>query len=232
MVAFVQKENRPNPAAFQAIGEHLWSLFDRGDVGTYLASVWKANAKTNAHDVREGIRTILDVRDPELHALPWELMVRQNVPLFASPLNPVVRGLLEPAPTAPGSGVAAAYPDGRRIEAPRPRRYGRRGDREPRGRRPSLRREIDLRVEHPHSKPELSDLIKNFKPHVLHFTGHGGEVPRPGTRLSHRSSSTTSGGTRWDWTAAEVPATLAVGAPRLAFLNACRTGAGRDDGST
>lgn len=226
MVAFVQNEDRPNAAVFQAIGEHLWSLIDQGDVGTVLASIWKAHGKTNELDPREGVRTILDVRDPNLQALPWELMVRQNRALFAWPSNPVVRGLLDPAPTAPVSGlllrvlmVIGSKPGDAAVKAEEEIENLEDAAR-------IFRREVDLRVEHPHSKAELSDLINNFKPHVLHFTGHGGEVPRPGKSPIASLVFQDGDGGIWDWTAAEVPGTLAVGAPRLAFLNACRTGAG------
>jgi len=226
MVAFVQNEDRPNAAVFQAIGEHLWSLLDQGAVATFLATTWKAHAKTNALDVREGLRTILDVRDPDLQVLPWELMLRQNVPLFASPLNPVVRGPLDPAPTAQVSGlllrvlvVIGSVPGDPAVKAEEEIQNLEDAAR-------IFRREVDLRIEYPHSLNDLSDMIRTFKPHVLHFTGHGGEVPRPGKAPIASLVFQDGAGGIWDWTAADVPATLAVGAPRLAFLNACRTGAG------
>lgn len=226
MVAFVQNQNRPDGTTFQTIGEYLWSLLNQGNIRTYLASIWRAHWRTNDLDPREGIRTILDLRDPDVQALPWELMIRQNVPLFTSKDNPVVRGPLDPDPTAPVSGlllrvlvVIGSKPGDANVKAEEEIENLEDAAR-------IFRREIDLRVEYPHSKNELSDLIKNFKPHVLHFTGHGGEVPRRGrSPIASLVFQDDSGGI-WDWTAEEVPATLAVGAPRLAFLNACRTGAG------
>jgi CHAT domain len=228
IVKFLHDQDRPNQTTFAAIGEHLWSLLDQGAVGTFFATTWKAHAKTNALDVKEGIRTILDVRDPDLQALPWELMLRQNVPLFASPQNPFVRGPLEPEPTAQVGGlvlrvlvVIGSAPGDPAVKAEEEIQNLEDAAR-------IFRREVDLRIEYPHSLNDLSDLIKTFQPHVLHFTGHGGEVPRPGKEPIASLVFHDDTGGIWDWTAAEVAATLAVGAPRLAFLNACRTGAGVD----
>ena len=228
---FLQEQERPNPATFGAIGEHLWSLLAQGAVGVWLSDTFAAHWKSNALDVKDGIRTILDIRDKTVQSLPWELTIRQNQALFASPLNPFVRGSLNPAATGPVSSlmlrvlvVVGSAPKDDHVKAEEEIENIEDAAR-------ILRREIDLRVEYPHKLDDLNDLIADFKPHVLHFIGHGGEVTLAGRQDPVASLVFQDGaGGIWDWTTDDVPTTLAVGAPRLAFLNACRTGTGVDPG--
>jgi hypothetical protein len=151
-------------------------------------------------------------------------MIRGNVPLFASPLNPMFRGPLEPAAAPKASGLVlrvlmlvGSEPGDTAVQAEQEIDALEDAVRE-------FRREIDLRIERPQSIGDLTTLMTEVQPHVLHFTGHGGEVPRVGqSAVSSLVFQDGTGGT-WDWTAEEIAGTLAAGAPRLAFLNACRSG--------
>lgn len=224
IVDFLQNQNTPS-ATFKTIGDHLWSLFAQSNAGPFLTATLKAHSRVNAGDPREGVRTILDVRPPGLQRLPWELMTAGNVPLFAAPLNPVVRGPLVPNPAPQASGLllkvlvlVGSKPNDAAVQAEEEIEALEDGVR-------PFRREIDLRVERPQSIEKLTRLLTDFTPHVLHFTGHGGEVEQVRQpTLSSLVFQDGAGGT-WDWTSAEIPGTLAAGAPRLAFLNACRSAA-------
>jgi CHAT domain-containing protein len=224
MVGYMLREDRPRPA-FQTIGDHLWSLLNAGNVGTFLASTWQKHARTHANDPKEGLAVVLDIRDEALQVLPWELMLRSNLPLFASPLNPFVRGPLDPVGAPLPSGLllrvlvlVGSAPGDPAVKAEEEIEYLEDAVR-------VLRREIDLRVERPRSSGDLATLYSDFGPHVLHFIGHGGEVQRPGGKTIASLVFEDGKGGRWDWTTADIAGTLAVGAPRLAFLNACRTAA-------
>ena len=223
IVDFLQTQEPPSPL-FRKIGEHFWSLFQTSAIGGYVDGVWATHARTNVHDVKEGVRTILDVRSRALRRLPWELLFRDNVPLFASPLNPMVRGLLEPAAAGATTGfllrvlvVVGSEPNDPAVNAEEEIEYLEDSAR-------GFRREVDLRVERPTSKDDFSRLYGEFLPHVLHFTGHGQQdTLANGDVVSTLVFSDGNGG-HWFWPESDIQATLAVGAPRLAFLNACRTG--------
>jgi hypothetical protein len=78
-------------------------------------------------------------------------------------------------------------------------------------------RTIDIEViERPLTQQVLYDRIKEFRPHVLHFIGHG---------LSDRLEFGS-----WDWQLSDLAADIGgrlldQWVPNLAFLNACRSGA-------
>lgn len=74
------------------------------------------------------------------------------------------------------------------------------------------------------SRDDLYEAIKDFRPHVLHFIGHGSNNP-PALEFSP-----SDGSPGWDWLASDIAASVGRSplndwAPNLAFLNACRTGA-------
>lgn len=220
LIDFLQTEDRPT-AFWRTAGDHLWSLFETTPVGPFIAAQWSAHAKKTIDDGKPGIRMVLDVRAPELRRVPWELMVRNRVPMFASPLNPTLRGPLAPtdAPAAQGMilkvlVVIGSKPDDDRVKAEEERDNLLDAARK-------FRRGIDLHVLSQPTEAEFFDEM-NLRPHVLHFTGHAGEFARGGPSSLIFFDKT---GRRWDWTTEEIGGTLAKGAPRLVILNACRTAA-------
>jgi hypothetical protein len=216
----LRRESSPD---FQKIGQHFWSLLHASAIGGFLESVWGTHV-TNGNDMKAGVRTILDVRPGALRRLPWELLFRNDMPLFASPLNPMVRGSLVPgaAPVATGFLLRVLVIVGSEPGDPAVRAEDEIAYLEDSVR--GFRREIDLRVERPTSRDDFVRLYGEFMPHVLHFTGHGDQVKRASGAIVPSLVFSDGNGGRWDWLATEIQATLAVGAPRLAFLNACRTG--------
>ena len=223
ILELVQTQDRPSPA-FRTIGEHLWSLIGGSAIGPSVIAQWTAHRKRRQDDANEGIRTILDVRPPELRALPWELMVQDNLPLFASPLNPVLRGPLSPAAAPPSTGrllrvlvLVGSTADQEAVKADEEVEHLEDAAR-------VFRREIDLHVERQLTRDDFARVYREFKPHVLHFTGHGDRVRQAGGPTLPSLVFQDGAGTRWDWTTQQIQGTLAVEPPRLAFLNACRTG--------
>jgi hypothetical protein len=75
------------------------------------------------------------------------------------------------------------------------------------------------------TRKELSDTVREFRPHVLHFAGHGKKTSSEQSGLSFEAPAPQGS---WVWTGERIlPDLLEWGCvPRFVFLNACRTAGG------
>ena len=77
---------------------------------------------------------------------------------------------------------------------------------------------VDVRIERPGELRELLAVYNDFLPDILHFIGHGLDVGGE-SLLEFRND----GKGAFDWKESSIRESLALGPPRVAFLNACRT---------
>ncbi|MFN0084763.1 MAG: CHAT domain-containing protein, partial [Blastocatellia bacterium] len=213
-------ETKGGSNRFREIGEHLFGLL--GPVGI----TWDEMRQSG-----EPVRALLEIHPEKLALLPWELLSRGPDRWAMDPVNTIVRarqysaGAAEPASigwplrmlVVIGAGetgeddLAVAAEEELRLieEALRP-----------------VNRTIDIEVL---SQPEQSDLIKtweDFKPHIFHFIGHGGETAAGLARLRFTLPGKNPGERRnWSWTAEDIFTELrdTQWTARLAFINACRS---------
>ena len=190
------------------IGSALWNCIAGGVAGVE----WEKTRKKTGAD--SPLRTILDLSQAteDWQALPWET-VSDNSYLTLSPHRPFVR-LRKQSIGELATGwprrilVVCGEEEGGRIrvreelEAIEDGLWQR-------------RREIILRVEDRPTEQQLSQTISEFRPHVLHFIGHG-----DGAALIINTSNL------WRLDASHIKDWLDEGvepAPQLVFLNACRS---------
>jgi KaiC/GvpD/RAD55 family RecA-like ATPase len=199
---------------FPAIGQKLFDLITQGDLAQHFQGV----------GAEEEI--ILDVEANELRSLPWELMMRQNLPLFFQTERRLYRGRLRPETNLPEFtwplrilvvvGSAPNDPDVHAedelsdlIHALIP-----------------IEAQVDLKILHNPTPVEIrkhcSGQPEAFNPHIFHFIGHGG-VDGDDACLNLYDVQTQQDQV---WTAADIQG-LFAGAwkPRLVFVNACRSSA-------
>jgi hypothetical protein len=235
-VSFVPlAEARPRLAGANAfdntlrdLGLQLHATLSQGDVGTRWQAARKAAAKQR---LTPGVhlRTWLDVQDETLARLPWELMadtvggtvaveewstlVRAGtgMPPALAETAAVLRVLFVVG-CHPREDANIAWLDEQRafLATVCPRRTT-----------------IDFEVFEAHArstgglKANLRRAIEAFRPHVLHFVGHG-RVDGGDAALELYDSVA---GQRVPWTAQEFKTALQRQPPRLVVLNACRTSA-------
>ncbi|MDA0182949.1 CHAT domain-containing protein [Solirubrobacter phytolaccae] len=188
---------------FSPIGTALGDLLLGGKVGAH----WTRLQGAGPH------RTLLQIEDPDLALLPWELIRHGQRRLFANPQAPWARAdALVPEPAeellplrllvveAPGMGLDTAA--------------------ETRGIKAALSAFDGAVDAHFLTNPSESDLRAafEFRPHVFHFSGHAGPDPDsglPGLQIADLSL-----------TSDYVVHFLSNELPRLVVLNACRTANG------
>jgi len=203
----------------EAVGEYLHRLLHRGAIG----AAWDAVAEATRP---AGLRLLLDLPD-SLASLPWELLSRglkRPATDVAAPLVRVGRGFGDasaPAPvrwplkvlvvvgSAPDDDRVAAYDEVRDVQHALRRHCG----------------QTDLEVLWHPSRRELRERFDELRPHIFHFVGHGDVRDGRGRLFLHDARS----GDQHPWTAPEIHADLAEHPPRLAILNACRSGDREDD---
>jgi hypothetical protein len=160
-----------------------------------------------------GCRTYLHFVTTDLAWIPWEV-ARLSGTLFLKGDAPIARFLSQPGrrPRQPDWQVkvlivvAAANADA--IGAPAEVRAVRRACR-------PLDRIYDVDIiQHP-TRKALFDRLKNFKPHILHFIGHGA-----GDALQISNGKNTE---RWGATQIQTDLSTDSWIPEFAYLNACRT---------
>jgi hypothetical protein len=197
-------EANPESAEFEAIGEHLAGLLFQDD----LAGMWD-----QLQDEHLPLRTFLQIEPPELRLLPWELMNRERQ-LFINPSSVLAR-------------VTELVEDRRQdlgpirllvVEGERDDDLGTRTEvRAIKYALPGFGGRIEAEFLTEPSAPYLETRYTRFRPHILHFIGHGGRQDNePALKL-------IDDGTVW-WLTRQYIQNLMRPAPRLAILNACRSG--------
>jgi hypothetical protein len=199
---------------FSRIGEYLAGLLLAGDV----EACWD----TIRRDHPDGVRTLLRIEPPELRLLPWELMDRGGDRLFVDPASPLARvqrldeddtqrlgPRLVPIRVLVVDGECDAslgtVDEVRAIKRALSRFGGR----------------VEAEFLTVPSEKILRAAYERLAPHVFHFIGHGTRAPKTkeaALRVFDRSS-----GKAWPLTS-EYVRNLLRPAPRLAVMNACRSG--------
>ncbi|HET8950020.1 MAG TPA: CHAT domain-containing protein [Solirubrobacteraceae bacterium] len=190
-------------AAFTALGDWLGGLVLRDDV----ADEWE-----RLIDANDGVRTLLDVRAKPLSLLPWELMRRDGRLLFTKSENPFARAeRLRSDDTQELVPMRVVVVEGTRDDE-----LGTRDEIDGiRAAVPAFAGRIDITVLSEPSSQELRDELERVRPHILHFAGHGMKAPgtnEPALRIGD-----------WLLKRDDIDTVLPV-LPRVAVLNACRSG--------
>lgn len=210
-------------AEFHDIGRHLFDLLHQGKVGRQLEDLRQGKGESGR------LRVLLDVREPELALLPWELMFdggalrpfQDTEDTFARVWNYDPRGqgrkaeslgwpirlLVVTGVSAEESRKIAAEQEIMRIEdALRPVKWL-----------------VDVYVCEQATVNELERVCREFRPHVFHYIGHGGVDQNDNSYIVLQNP----GGGDTTWTAAQIKSGLGAWgwAPRVAFINACRSAA-------
>ena len=168
------------------------------------------------------ISVMLDVRDRQLAALPWELSSSPPPEMRTHRLERCTGTRSVPAGSASvpwpfrilfvvGCAEAEAVRLGVDQELEKIERtfvpFG---------------RSVDLHCLLRPAKSELREYVREFHPHVLHFAGHGGVDGQNAALLFDAPAGT------WPWSSAQIASDLAGSqwTPAFVFLNACRSGFG------
>jgi hypothetical protein len=195
-------------------GQRMFDWLTHGPI----AAAWQAARVEGAH-------TLLEIADPALRDLPWELLSKGPVGYFGLPPDvarahdgPVAPDNSGPWPVRmlvlvgtiagnekPGEKPLDTASEVRRIKHGLLR----------------YRHSVDLEVEVQPTLARLQELLTQFQPHVFHFVGHSGI-----SRTSGLPALFIQGAGAWELDAQQITAsfTIAQTIPRLVFLNACHTG--------
>jgi hypothetical protein len=193
------------------------------DVGAQLYTLLTQDAALVLALQTPDQRTLLDIRAPGLQPLPWELLWRthDHSPLFGDPQRPICRGALTEGASLPALDewpLRLMLAIGSRANDPAVR-----AEQELERVMAALTPcdpDIDLLIWKRGSKASLVAEIQRFKPHILHFVGHG-QVATDGSAVLELMTDAGSQ-EKWEPTAIRndgLPPTL-----RLVVINACRSG--------
>jgi hypothetical protein len=200
-------------ADLRAAGSQMHQWLDRGVVGQQ----WTARRAA-------GELVLLDVVATDLADLPWELMVNLQGDLVFGLGVGVARfhaGVVTPNEDPPSAGwplrvwIVNAAPNDPAVQAKEEIDAIRSGTFR-------FRHTIDLKIDAPDTLIDAGAFqaaLKSFRPHILHFIGHSGLA------ASRLPALFVQAAVPWNLTAAVLRTALTNSrvAPRLAFLNACRT---------
>jgi len=158
------KHPLPRPEQ-QAIGALLTDFLRFGP----LAAAWPTVLGKNTG----GCRILLNIEAAELRTLPWELMLVNKLALAVSPLGTVCRGTLPPEVPLPFEEwpirclIVVGDPS---LDKAKPEV----GSIEHLSHQNPYRKRIDIEVLMTPTRASLQQSLRLFRPHVLHFIGHGG----------------------------------------------------------
>lgn len=197
----------------EKVGRYLFQLLSTGDVGVEWAS------QRNSHKNMK-LRCVLDIQDEELKLLPWELMALGLGRFFAETEHPFVRGSIDwTEKVVPEIWplrvliVVGCEDDDASVKAPQ----------EVESIEDVLRgqgKTIYCKVLRRPDQETLRDFIRDYRPHIFHFIGHGqGAEGGQNAYLDFRSEPP------WKCSAVGIAGIFnaAKWTPRLAFLNACHS---------
>lgn len=207
-------------ATLSAAGEYLYSLLAGSQVGTAWA---QAVTRLAGHQNGSGqLRTFFDVRPPELSALPWELMMRNNRSRpFLDNGHVCVRGSYQRA-QEPDRNVRV--PIRLLIAVGDPRDSALRAEDEVDAIYSALRHhpgEWHVEVLWGPTSEEFSSCFIDVRPHIFHFIGHS--VPSVYDNAPSLEFRPQTGEPSWDLDSDQIVNTLGGAAPRMVFLNSCRS---------
>ena len=202
----------------RAAGDYLFSLLAASQVGI----AWtEAVARLQGHQNGSGpLRTFFDVRPPELSALPWELMMRSNqTHPFLDDRHVCVRGSYQratakpvPAPVRLLVVIGDPHDSALRAEDEVDAIWA--GLRDHPG-------EWHVEVLWGPTSPEFFACFREVRPHIFHFIGHS--VPSAYGGAPSLEFRPQADGPGWELESYQIVNTLGEAAPRLVFLNSCRS---------
>ncbi|HEX5994944.1 MAG TPA: CHAT domain-containing protein [Jiangellales bacterium] len=199
-------ENRQSDE-FETIGDFLGDLILCGEVGVR----WDELRRANPGD----LRTMVQIQPPELRLFPWELMRRESM-LFVDPTEPFVRVELLGDGTEPHLGPIRALI----VEGERSDELGTRAEiRAIKRVLPEFKGQLEAEFLVEPSRDDFDKTYSRLRPDIFHFIGHAEHKSNPALRVRDRT-----GGKTW-WLRRSYIVHSMRPAPRLAILNACRSGA-------
>ena len=217
--ALLVRSQPPSPGELQRVGDYLGGLLGYGAVGEKWADL-RTRFPGESPPGSEGLGVLLDITAPELRVLPWELARIGGRLVFTDPENPCARitpQFNSDPPAEPDwwplrvTVIVGAETDDRvvKVEEELVNLYA------------ALDKvgpdvEYDV-IKQPRRGGFLIDELERLRPHVLHFIGHGESNGGTGALVMNDEDG------RWDWTADEILDTMPI-TPRIATLNACRSG--------
>lgn len=220
--AATMRDEKGQSPQFKTIGRRLTRFLTQSESGRdWLEDRVATLALADGHH-----RTILRIASPELRSLPWELMRDEwDTTFFTNPNAPVVHwSAMPPASQIPLQKwplrvlvVVGSAANDESISA----------EEEVHGLEDALRnfgRLVELNVRWRPSLEELrAEFVNDFRPHVFHFIGHGRTVG--GSTFLRFDLPAPVGGIKVDgrWDMDAIRLLVQEWAPRLVFLNACRT---------
>lgn len=202
---------------FGEIGEYLAGLLEIGDVG----GRWKTRRQKSRGNAGSKFRTVLRIEPAELRALPWELLRADHRNLFADAENPVYRGVTaaNPAPCE-SLPLRILVVIGARDDEKAKIKW----DKELEELRRTLHRDgaVDFDELIRPSRQELITLVRQFRPHVFHFIGHGEMTAANEPSLIFWDAAMAN---KRAWAIDEMiqDFTAARWTPHMLVLNACRS---------
>jgi hypothetical protein len=218
------RDNEEEPE-FVPIGEFLGSLLLPGKVGERWDELRHAHSQ-------QGLRTVLEVEPDELRPIPWELIRRNRLRLFIDQEAPWLRAHgLQPDESQELVPLRLLVVEGERDSdlCTATERDGKLGTAaELRGIKaalPAFKGRIDAFFLREPTPAQLEDAVKTIRPHIFHFLGHGMPDPatgEPGLRIRGWPATLT----------AQYVGESLKPMPRLAVLNACRSGVGVTPGQS
>jgi hypothetical protein len=195
-------------------GQRMFSWLTHGPI----AAAWQTERAAGAH-------TLLDIVDPALRDLPWELLAKGAMGFFGQPPD-VARS--HEGPVAPdtsavwpirmlvvvGTLPCDAKPNEKPLDTASELRRIKQG-------LLHYRHSVDLEIEVQPTIARLQEVLTEFQPHVFHFVGHSGV-----SRTSGLPTLFIQGPAAWELDAQQITASFSIAQsiPRLVFLNACHTG--------
>ncbi|MFF7993877.1 CHAT domain-containing protein [Kitasatospora xanthocidica] len=230
----------------KAAGERLFALLTPGTVGTLWGRV-RAGARAEGTGA-DPVRLSLEIAIEDLRRLPWELLRDGGTWIFHDPKLLVSRRhapdrapVEEGSAGAAGSGAAGTgEPEGGELGPLRvllvvcnPLDRTDLADQERARVSAALgaspgRAHLQVLEGPPHHR--LFDEVRTWRPHVLHFIGHGmPAVPGASAALpfnwATRQNAEIDPKTQWSLESEDIAELLDEWRPRLVVLNACRTAA-------
>jgi hypothetical protein len=209
----------PSLGELQRVGDYLGELLFFGSVGEKLAQLRKRFPR-EAPPQTEGLGVLLDITAPNLRVLPWELTRSDGVWMSTDPANPWARISSNFDPDPPPEPdwwplrvtvIVGAEADDQvvKVEQELENLYAALDKVGP---------DVEYKdLQQPPRGEFLPGQLQRLKPHVLHFIGHGESDGATGVLVMNDEEG------RWDWSAEQIRATMPV-TPRIAVLNACRSG--------
>jgi hypothetical protein len=217
--ALLVRSQLPSLGELQRVGDYLGGLLGYGAVGEKWADL-RMRFPGESPPGSEGLGVLLDIGAPELRVLPWELARIGSRGVFTDPENPCARITPQFNPDPPPEPdwwplrvtvIVGAEAGDRVVKA----------EEELENLYAALDRvgpdvEYDV-IKQPRRGDFLIGELERLRPHVLHFIGHGESNGGTGVLVMNDEEG------RWDWTANEILDTMPI-TPRIAALNACRSG--------